>query len=265
MAVIIYDASDKNQISEHFNVQEFKCKCGKNHEIKIDSKLVKFLEMLITELKAKKCIVSSGYRCPEHDKAVGGGGFGQHTKGTAADVCFYDENDVPISSKIVSCKAQDIGVPGIANINKNYSYIHLDTRASGKYYGNEIYGYNTVTNDFYKYYGIKKATLNKGSNSNVKEWQESALKDGFKLASGADGIWGNECLTVAKTAICKRIKGKYENKNLVKIIQKKIGVEVDGKFGKKTEAAVKEFQRKHGLTADGIVGVNTWKAILNIK
>lgn len=265
MAVIIYDASDKKQISEHFNVQEFKCKCGKNHEIKIDETLINFLEMLFPVLGAKWCIVSSGYRCREHDKRVGGSGYGQHTTGRAADVCFFDEENKPISSKIVSCKAQDLGIPGIANINKKFNFIHLDTRTSGKYYGNEIFGYNTVTNDFYKYYGIKKATLYKGSNSNVKEWQESALKDGFKLASGADGIWGNECLTVAKTAICKRIKGKYENKNLVKIIQKKVGAEPDGKFGKKTEAAVKEFQRKHGLTADGIVGVNTWKAILNIK
>jgi len=32
----------------------------------------------------------------------------------------------------------------------------------------------------------------------------------------------------------------------------------DGKFGAKTEEAVKEFQRKHGLKVDGIVGENTW-------
>ena len=32
----------------------------------------------------------------------------------------------------------------------------------------------------------------------------------------------------------------------------------DGKFGAKTEEAVKEFQRKHGLKVDGIAGENTW-------
>jgi peptidoglycan hydrolase-like protein with peptidoglycan-binding domain len=37
---------------------------------------------------------------------------------------------------------------------------------------------------------------------------------------------------------------------------------VDGKFGNKTLAAVKEFQRKHGLTDDGVVGRQTWAELL---
>lgn len=37
---------------------------------------------------------------------------------------------------------------------------------------------------------------------------------------------------------------------------------IDGKFGNKTFAAVKEFQRKHGLTDDGVVGRQTWAELL---
>ena len=44
----------------------------------------------------------------------------------------------------------------------------------------------------------------------------------------------------------------------VKKLQAKLGVEVIGKFGPKTEAAVKAWQSAHGLTADGIVGDGTW-------
>ena len=33
---------------------------------------------------------------------------------------------------------------------------------------------------------------------------------------------------------------------------------VDGRIGKKTKSAIKEFQRRHHLTADGIVGERTW-------
>jgi peptidoglycan hydrolase-like protein with peptidoglycan-binding domain len=45
---------------------------------------------------------------------------------------------------------------------------------------------------------------------------------------------------------------------LVKQIQAKVGVVVDGDFGAKTEAAVRGFQQAHGLVPDGIVGPKTW-------
>ena len=48
---------------------------------------------------------------------------------------------------------------------------------------------------------------------------------------------------------------------LVKTIQAKIGVTVDGDFGPRTEAAVRALQRLHGLVPDGIVGPKTWAAL----
>lgn len=38
---------------------------------------------------------------------------------------------------------------------------------------------------------------------------------------------------------------------------------IDGKFGKATEAAVKQFQSDHSLKADGICGPKTWEALQN--
>ena len=98
----------------------------------------------------------------------------------------------------------------------------------------------------------------------VLEWQKAAIADGFKLASGADGKWGKECEAVAKQAICKR-RTTYKYKNLTKLVQKAVGVKVDGKFGKDTENAVIKWQKLMGLTADGCVGINTWKKILGVK
>ena len=44
----------------------------------------------------------------------------------------------------------------------------------------------------------------------------------------------------------------------VKKLQQLLGVDVIGKFGPKTEAAVKGWQAAHGLTPDGVVGDATW-------
>ena len=164
MSVKTYSNSDKTQLSDHFNVQEFKCKCGKSHNILVSEELVTKLEELYSFLNCSKIIVNSGYRCSTHDKNVGGSGSGQHVNGTAADIVCYCKNGGKIDTKIVSCVAQDLGFMGIANIDNSYTAIHVDVRTSNKYYGNETKGYNTVTNDFYTYYGVTKEDIEKVSN-----------------------------------------------------------------------------------------------------
>lgn len=111
---------------------------------------------------------------------------------------------------------------------------------------------------------LKKKTETKKENK-ILEWQKAAIKDGFKFPKhGADGKWGSESKAVAKKAICKKQPIGYKNKNLTKIVQKAVGVKVDGKFGKGTKEAVIEFQKLFGLKADGCVGLNTWEKILGI-
>ncbi len=148
-----YDFNDTTQLSPHFNVKEFRCKCGKEHETLISDELIEKLEKLYAALNCSQIIVTSGYRCEQHDKNVGGSGTGQHTLGNAADICCYGQDGQPISSKTVCCKAQDIGFTGIANITAAYIYTHVDVRTGSKWYGDEVHGNSTVTNDFYKYFG----------------------------------------------------------------------------------------------------------------
>ena len=49
----------------------------------------------------------------------------------------------------------------------------------------------------------------------------------------------------------------------VKKLQIKLGVDPIGKFGPKTESAVKSFQTKNGITPDGIVGDGTWSKMFS--
>ena len=155
MTMQTYPSNDNTQLSPHFCASEFACKCGKAHTFQIADELIAKLEQLYDSLECSKIIVTSGYRCPEHDRAVGGNGSGQHTKGTAADVICYNCNKETISSKLVSCAAQEIGFTGIANIDAQYDKTHLDIRTSDKWYGNEIYGNKTITDDFYRYYNLQ--------------------------------------------------------------------------------------------------------------
>ena len=152
-----YKYGDSIQLTAHFNTKEFRCKCGKHHDFSVNSELVEKLEELHGALNCSKIIVTSGYRCSTHDKAVGGSGTGQHTKGTAADICCYAQDGSIISSKNVCCTAQDLGFSGIANIDSTYTATHVDTRISDIWYGDEVVttAYS-VTNDFYRYYGVSK-------------------------------------------------------------------------------------------------------------
>lgn len=45
------------------------------------------------------------------------------------------------------------------------------------------------------------------------------------------------------------------------LLQSYLGLESDGIFGSRTEAALKEFQKAHKLGADGICGPKSWKAL----
>lgn len=61
-------------------------------------------------------------------------------------------------------------------------------------------------------------------------------------------------------------QGEYVTLAQTKLIQRGYDLApygADGKFGAKTEEAVKAFQRDNGLTPDGVIGKNTWNALLS--
>ena len=244
MAIKEYRKDYKTLLSKNFKSHEFACKgkgcCG---TVKIDTELVDFLQK-IRDHFGKPIIINSGYRCEKHNKAVGGAASSLHTKGMAADIVVEGVKPAEVAKY-----AETIGVLGLGLYEgSDGNFVHIDTRKAKSFW----YGHKQ----------LYRSTF--GGENPVKTWQKAAIADGFKFASGADGIWGKECEAVAKKAVCKKQLVGYKYENLTKIIQKAVGVTVDGKFGSNTRYFVRAYQSKYGLVADGIVGLNTWKKILGI-
>ena len=169
------------------------------------------------------------------------------------------ENAAELTAKLL----KDYGW-GIDKVTKpaDYTYKHCPHRLLEEYGWDNFL--NLVKSKMSAGITPAESTPKSGINTAVLEWQKAAMADGYKFPKyGTDGKWGAECESVAKAAICKQ-RLTYTNKNLTKIIQKKVGVTADGLFGLKTKAAVRDYQRANGLTADGVVGINTWKKILGV-
>ena len=250
-----YSYGSNVRLSPNFVSSEFRCKCGKNHSTLISTELVNGLQRLVGVLGASKAIITSGYRCSNHDKAVGGNGYGMHTRGLAADVIFYDKAGKPISSKLVSCKAQDLGFHGIANIDKSYRYTHLDV-GERKWFGDEVRGTSSsVTNDFYAYYGISR------SDSDIKALQTALNTLGYRLA--VDGILGDKTLTAAR----KCIIDKGTRNEVVRWVQNRLNAlgfncgAADGIAGDKTMNAIHKWQSVKRVGV-GYFGGSDWNIML---
>ena len=71
------------QLTENFNLREFQCKhCG---QVKISSRLVAMLEALRQKLGVP-FMITSGYRCDDHNMRVGGAINSYHVQGLACDI-----------------------------------------------------------------------------------------------------------------------------------------------------------------------------------
>ena len=107
-------------LSEHFNRAEFACHhCGK---VQVERQLVEKLEELRHELGDVPVEVVSGYRCPEHNRAVGGAPHSFHVRGMAADIRVPG---VPLYR--VAIAAVKVGFSGVGYYpHMRHNFVHVD-------------------------------------------------------------------------------------------------------------------------------------------
>ncbi len=232
-----YNKGKAVKLAANFKSTEFDCH-GKNccSKTKVDDAMVVFLQK-IREHFGSAVTITSGYRCAARNKAVGGANRSKHKEGCAADFIVSG-----VAPKKVAQYAEKIGILGIGLYD---DFVHIDTRSKKAFW----LGHSETP----------CATFNEVT---VDTWRASACADGFKL--NAKGSWDKQCEEIAAQAICKK-RLVYRYTNLTKLVQQIVGASPDGKFGNNTKTLVMKFQKAHGLTADGIVGINTWKTMLEVK
>ena len=96
------------------------CRCGKCDEQLLHFMLFDKLEELRRMLGNTAITITSGYRCPAHNKAVGGATKSRHMRGDALDIKVKG-----VESTMVARMARRLGWNGI----KPYStWTHIDMR-----------------------------------------------------------------------------------------------------------------------------------------
>ena len=130
----------------HFQKNEFACRCGCNTHFEMDYRLISTLDWL-REIMGVPFIVTSGFRCPVHNKNVGGASKSFHLTGQAADITVKRKSLLPLIYRvaIVSGKFNGIGL-------KENSFIHFDAgnRKTPYYFVYLQRGYKQLNSDILK-------------------------------------------------------------------------------------------------------------------
>lgn len=116
-------AKDGNKkLSTNFRVREFACTDGTD-PIFISTDLVTVLQKIRTHF-GKAVTITSAYRTPTRNKAVGGTTYSQHLYGTAADIKVNG-----VSPSKVAAYAEKL-LPNKGGIGIYDTFTHIDVRST---------------------------------------------------------------------------------------------------------------------------------------
>lgn len=191
MAVVVYQKTNRNNLTKNFTVNEFACHgSGCCNTVKIDNALAAYLQK-IRDHFGKPVTINSGYRCEKHNKAIGGATGSYHTKGMAADIAVKD-----VAPAEVAKYAESIGILGIGlyETAADGYFVHVDTRTTKSFwYGQKEEYRSTFGGATAPTVEIELKELQKGAQGEqVKTLQRLLIALGYDLGKyGADGDFGD--------------------------------------------------------------------------
>ena len=96
------------RLQQHFRAEEFACPCGHCERVVVHWALVELLQRMRWRI-GRPIIVTSGYRCPAHNAAVGGTPSSLHICGMAADLQCKGLTPDMLADVAAECGAGGLG------------------------------------------------------------------------------------------------------------------------------------------------------------
>ena len=116
---VIISSRMQTMISKHFRAREFQT--GNCNIVIVSNMLLRVLDMLRDKI-GEPIYINSGYRTPEHNKAVGGSTLSYHMYGMAADI--RAEKHTPKQLYTIL----DEWLEGWGGLQEHETFLHVDVR-----------------------------------------------------------------------------------------------------------------------------------------
>jgi len=120
------------KLTKNFNKSEFECKC-KNcvmpSEVLANIKLVAINLQILRDYVDAPITVNSAYRCPKHNKSIGGASRSQHILGKASDIVVHGYTPDEVYSIVQNLRRNPL-LKGVIfqGLGRYNTFLHVDIR-----------------------------------------------------------------------------------------------------------------------------------------
>ena len=120
---------------KHFGMEEFRCKCcGSTGSPQAVANIEALVENVLDPAREKPgapIAVNSGFRCPRHNREVGGVSASQHLRGEAADITVVNSEKIIDKSELARLKQIIIDNGRFDQLIDYGTFLHVSWKRNG--------------------------------------------------------------------------------------------------------------------------------------